>query len=146
MFASSAQAAFRIADIRFDSPGADNGSNSSLNGEWIRIRNTGNSGRKLLLELAANLRLPLRRVQLGEVVDRGQRILVRELLQLLERLLRRERLVRPPARGRQLIVVEIRVASASSTGSEGATGGSGGDTDASPASSAARPSSESSGS
>ena len=40
---SAAPAAIKIAKIRFDPPGADTGSNSSLNAEWIILRNTGNS-------------------------------------------------------------------------------------------------------
>lgn len=40
--------AIRITKIYFDSPGADTGSNSSLNAEWIAIRNTGTTGRQLL--------------------------------------------------------------------------------------------------
>ena len=32
----------RIAEIYFDSAGPDNGSNQSLNGEWVRIVNTTN--------------------------------------------------------------------------------------------------------
>ncbi|MGH3117108.1 MAG: lamin tail domain-containing protein [Gaiellales bacterium] len=45
--ASGASAAIRIVKIYYDSPGADNGSNASLNAEWIRIKNTGNSARQL---------------------------------------------------------------------------------------------------
>jgi lamin tail-like protein len=45
--APSAPAAIRIAKIYFDSPGADTGSNSSLNAEWIRLRNTGSTNRSL---------------------------------------------------------------------------------------------------
>jgi lamin tail-like protein len=45
--APSAPAAIRIAKIYFDSPGADTGSNSSLNAEWIRLRNTGFTNRSL---------------------------------------------------------------------------------------------------
>jgi hypothetical protein len=40
---STAPAAIKIAKIRFDPPGADTGSNSSINEEWIILRNTGNS-------------------------------------------------------------------------------------------------------
>jgi hypothetical protein len=39
--------AIRIAKIYFDSPGSDGGSNSSLNAEWIRLKNTGSSGKSL---------------------------------------------------------------------------------------------------
>jgi Lamin Tail Domain len=40
-------AAIKIAKIYYDSPGSDTGSNTSLNGEWVTIKNTGNSGRSL---------------------------------------------------------------------------------------------------
>jgi hypothetical protein len=40
-------AAVRILRIQFDSPGADTGSNSSLNNEWIRLKNTGTTARSL---------------------------------------------------------------------------------------------------
>jgi hypothetical protein len=39
--------AIRIAKIYFDSPGSDNGSNSSLNAEWIKIKNTGSRAKQL---------------------------------------------------------------------------------------------------
>jgi len=45
--APSAPAAIRITKIYFDSPGADTGSNSSLNAEWIRLKNTGSRARSL---------------------------------------------------------------------------------------------------
>lgn len=45
--APTAPGAIRIAKIRYDSPGADTGSNASLNAEWITIRNTGSSARQL---------------------------------------------------------------------------------------------------
>jgi hypothetical protein len=45
--ATSAPAAIKIAKIYYDSPGADTGSNSSLNDEWIRIRNTFSTARSL---------------------------------------------------------------------------------------------------
>jgi hypothetical protein len=45
--ASTASSAIKIDRIYFDSPGADTGSNSSLNDEWIRLKNTGNGGRSL---------------------------------------------------------------------------------------------------
>jgi hypothetical protein len=45
--APTAPAAIRIVKIYFDSPGADTGSNSSLNAEWIRLKNTGSTGRYL---------------------------------------------------------------------------------------------------
>jgi hypothetical protein len=45
--ASTASAGLRITKIYFDPPGSDTGSNSSLNAEWIRIKNTGLKGRFL---------------------------------------------------------------------------------------------------
>jgi lamin tail-like protein len=39
--------AIRIVKIYFDSPGSDTGSNSSLNAEWIRLKNTGSAGKQL---------------------------------------------------------------------------------------------------
>jgi hypothetical protein len=45
--APDAPDAIRIARIYFDSPGADTGSNASLNAEWIRLKNTGSKGRRL---------------------------------------------------------------------------------------------------
>jgi hypothetical protein len=45
--APAATGAIRIDRIYFDSPGADTGSNNSLNNEWIRLKNTGNSARSL---------------------------------------------------------------------------------------------------
>jgi Lamin Tail Domain len=47
MLAATASAGIRITEIFFDSPGADSGSNSSLNAEWIRLKNTGSSGKFL---------------------------------------------------------------------------------------------------
>jgi hypothetical protein len=44
---STASAAVKIDRIYFDSPGSDTGSNSSLNAEWIRLRNTGSAARSL---------------------------------------------------------------------------------------------------
>lgn len=45
--AAGASAGIRITKIYFDSPGADTGSNSSLNAEWIRLKNTGSTGKFL---------------------------------------------------------------------------------------------------
>jgi hypothetical protein len=45
--APAAPGAIRITRIYFDSPGADTGSNASLNAEWITLRNTGNNSRSL---------------------------------------------------------------------------------------------------
>jgi hypothetical protein len=42
-----AAGAIKIDKIYFDSPGSDGGSNPSLNAEWIRLKNTGPSGRSL---------------------------------------------------------------------------------------------------
>ena len=47
LLATAAAGAIRIDKIYYDSPGADTGSNSSLNKEWIRLKNTGNSVRSL---------------------------------------------------------------------------------------------------
>ena len=46
---SPAQAAYRIqiSEIYYNSPGSDNGSNRSLNGEWVQLHNT--SGSKITL-------------------------------------------------------------------------------------------------
>jgi hypothetical protein len=44
---TAAEAKIRISKIYFDSPGADTVSNSSLNAEWIRLKNTGSRGRPL---------------------------------------------------------------------------------------------------
>ena len=43
----TALGAIKIDRIYFDSPGSDTGSNSSLNAEWIRLKNTGATGRSL---------------------------------------------------------------------------------------------------
>jgi hypothetical protein len=45
MLSATASAGIRINTIFFDSPGADTGSNSSLNAEWIRLKNTGSTGK-----------------------------------------------------------------------------------------------------
>jgi hypothetical protein len=45
--AAPGSAAIRIVKIYFDPPGADTGSNSSLNAEWIRLKNTGTKARAL---------------------------------------------------------------------------------------------------
>jgi hypothetical protein len=46
--AASAAAAIKISKIQYDSPGTDDGSNSSLNAEYVVIKNTGN--RRVSLE------------------------------------------------------------------------------------------------
>ncbi len=43
----TSSAAIRITKIYYDSPGSDDGSKSSLNAEWIRLKNTGTKGRYL---------------------------------------------------------------------------------------------------
>jgi hypothetical protein len=43
----AASGAVRISRIYYDSPGSDNGSNASLNAEWIRLWNNGDTGRQL---------------------------------------------------------------------------------------------------
>jgi hypothetical protein len=40
-------AAFRIVKVQYDSPGSDSGSNSSLNAEWVKIKNNGSKGKTL---------------------------------------------------------------------------------------------------
>jgi Lamin Tail Domain len=45
--APAAAGAIKISRIYFDSPGNDTGSNSSLNAEWITLKNTGNSSKSL---------------------------------------------------------------------------------------------------
>jgi hypothetical protein len=47
IIAPVASAAIRISKIYYDSPGSDTGSNSSLNAEWIRLKNTGPRARSL---------------------------------------------------------------------------------------------------
>ena len=42
-----AWAAVKIDKIYYNSPGSDTGSNSSLNAEWIRIKNTGTQSKNL---------------------------------------------------------------------------------------------------
>jgi hypothetical protein len=45
--APASGAAIRIVKINFDPAGADTGSNTSLNAEWIRLKNTGTRARTL---------------------------------------------------------------------------------------------------
>src|SRR6266508_857725 len=45
--ATAAPGAIRITKIYYDSPGSDFGSNTSLNAEWIRLKNTGSRARYL---------------------------------------------------------------------------------------------------
>jgi hypothetical protein len=42
-----ASAAIRITKVQYDSPGSDYGSNSSLNAEWVKIKNTGGKRKNL---------------------------------------------------------------------------------------------------
>jgi hypothetical protein len=42
-----ASAAVRITKVQYDSPGTDYGSNSSLNAEWVKIKNTGSKAKTL---------------------------------------------------------------------------------------------------
>ena len=42
--ASAAQAAIQFGLIHYDSPGTDTGSNTSLNAEYVKIKNTGAAG------------------------------------------------------------------------------------------------------
>lgn len=44
---AEAASAVRISYVQYDSPGADSGSNKSLNAEWVRIKN-GSSKKKTL--------------------------------------------------------------------------------------------------
>jgi hypothetical protein len=44
---AAAAGAIQRGKIYYDSPGSDTGSNSSLNAEWVRIKNTGSSARSL---------------------------------------------------------------------------------------------------
>lgn len=39
--------AVRFTGVQYDSPGPDNGSNTSLNAEWVRIKNTSNQNRSM---------------------------------------------------------------------------------------------------
>lgn len=45
--AGAAVPAIRMTTIQYDSPGSDTGSNTSLNGEWVRITNTTSTNRSL---------------------------------------------------------------------------------------------------
>ena len=47
ILSATASAGIRITGISFDSSGSDMGSNSSLNAEWIRLKNTGSKGKFL---------------------------------------------------------------------------------------------------
>lgn len=44
---AQALAAVRLVKVQYDSPGSDSGSNSSLNAEYVVIKNTGNKARTL---------------------------------------------------------------------------------------------------
>jgi hypothetical protein len=41
---ANALAAVRITKVQYDSPGSDTGSKSSLNAEWVKIKNKGSKG------------------------------------------------------------------------------------------------------
>jgi hypothetical protein len=45
--ATAATAAVKIGFVYYDSPGSDTGSNASLNGEYVKIKNTGTRARVL---------------------------------------------------------------------------------------------------
>ena len=47
LVAGPAHAAIRIVKVQYDSPGSDTGSNSSLNAEYVVIKNTGNRRKTL---------------------------------------------------------------------------------------------------
>jgi hypothetical protein len=47
LVASPALGAIRITKVQYDPPGSDQGSNSSLKAEWVKIKNTGNNDRSL---------------------------------------------------------------------------------------------------
>jgi hypothetical protein len=67
----AAAGAIKINRIYFDSPGSDTGSNSSLNAEWIRLKNTGNSARQL--QRLARARQGPPRLQNRELGPSGRR-------------------------------------------------------------------------
>jgi hypothetical protein len=47
VIALPASAAIRITKVQYDPPGSDTGSNSSLNAEWVKIKNTGDKAKSL---------------------------------------------------------------------------------------------------
>ncbi|SFY49251.1 lamin tail domain-containing protein [Streptomyces sp. F-1] len=58
----------RIHHVWFDSPGSDNRSNTSLNGEWVQIKNTGGSAVSLkgwVLKDASNHKYVFPNVKIG---------------------------------------------------------------------------------
>jgi len=44
---SATGGSIQIAEVYYNSPGVDNGSNKSLNGEWVLLKNTGGEARSL---------------------------------------------------------------------------------------------------
>ncbi|WP_256642481.1 lamin tail domain-containing protein [Streptomyces murinus] len=70
LFNIPAQAAggVKIYHVWFDSPGSDNRSNTSLNGEWVQIKNTGGSAVSLkgwVLKDASNHRYVFPNIKIG---------------------------------------------------------------------------------
>ncbi|MGI5438059.1 lamin tail domain-containing protein [Streptomyces shenzhenensis] len=70
LFSTPAQAAggVTIHHVWFDSPGSDNRSNASLNGEWVQIKNTSRSAVSLkgwILKDAANHKYVFRNIRIG---------------------------------------------------------------------------------
>ncbi|MCE3032423.1 lamin tail domain-containing protein [Streptomyces griseofuscus] len=58
----------KIYHVWFDSPGSDNRSNTSLNGEWVQIKNTGGSAVSLkgwVLKDASNHRYVFPNIKIG---------------------------------------------------------------------------------
>ncbi|NEC90796.1 lamin tail domain-containing protein [Streptomyces sp. SID12501] len=57
-----------IRHVWFDSPGSDNGSNASLNGEWVEIKNTGSASISLkgwILKDVANHKYTFANLKIG---------------------------------------------------------------------------------
>ncbi|NDK25305.1 lamin tail domain-containing protein [Streptomyces sp. TR1341] len=70
LLTTPAQAAggVKIYHVWFDSPGSDNRSNTSLNGEWVQIKNTGGSAVSLkgwVLKDASNHRYVFPNIKIG---------------------------------------------------------------------------------
>lgn len=70
LLSTPAQAAggVSIRHVWFDSPGSDNGSNASLNGEWVQLKNTSRSAVSLkgwILKDAANHKYVFPNVRIG---------------------------------------------------------------------------------
>lgn len=45
--ASAAGSPVKLSRVQYDSPGSDTGSNTNVNGEWARIKNSGSQAVKL---------------------------------------------------------------------------------------------------